>query len=84
MDTVCFTTRVQVGYLFDYAREHGCEEEVKAAFEQDVLAAAIGKVTAEALRDRGISRIIVPEKERMGALIVEIENYYEGQQSGVK
>lgn len=84
VDAVCFTTRVQVGYLFDYAREHGREEEVKSVFEQDVLAAAIGKVTAEALRDRGISRIIVPEKERMGALIVEIAHYYEGQQSGVK
>lgn len=84
VDAVCFTTRVQVGYLFDYAREHGREEEVKSVFEQDVLAAAVGKVTAEALRDRGISRIIVPEKERMGALIVEIAHYYEGQQSGVK
>lgn len=84
VDAVCFTTRFQVGYLFDYAREHGREEEVKSVFEQDVLAAAVGKVTAEALRDRGISRIIVPEKERMGALIVEIAHYYEGQQSGVK
>lgn len=80
VDAVCFTTRVQVGYLFDYAREHGREEELKSIFEQDVLAAAVGKVTAEALRERGISRIIVPEKERMGALIVEISNYYEGQQ----
>lgn len=84
VDAVCFTTRVQVGYLFDYAREHGREEEVKSVFEQDVLAAAVGKVTAEALRDRGISRIIVPEIERMGALIVEISHYYEAQQSGVK
>ncbi|WP_433946701.1 uroporphyrinogen-III synthase [Paenibacillus sp. SN-8-1] len=78
VDAVCFTTRVQVGYLFDYAREQGREEELKSVFEQDVLAAAVGKVTAEALRDRGISRIIVPEKERMGALIVEIAQYYEG------
>ncbi|RUT35819.1 uroporphyrinogen-III synthase [Paenibacillus zeisoli] len=78
VDAVCFTTRVQVGYLFDYAREHGHEEELKSVFEKDVLAAAVGKVTAEALRDRGISRIIVPEKERMGALIVEIAQYYEG------
>lgn len=84
VDAVCFTTRIQVGYLFDYAREQGREEELKSVFEQDVLAAAVGKVTAESLRDRGISRIIVPEIERMGALIVEISHYYEGQQSGVK
>lgn len=80
VDAVCFTTRVQVGYLFDYAKEHGREEELKSVFEEDVLAAAVGKVTAEALRDRGIGRIIVPEKERMGALIVEIAHYYEGKQ----
>ncbi|MBD7967400.1 uroporphyrinogen-III synthase [Paenibacillus gallinarum] len=84
VDAVCFTTRVQVGYLFDYAKEHGREEELKSVFEQDVLAAAVGKVTAEALQDKGVSRIIVPEKERMGALIVEIANYYEGQLNEVK
>ncbi|WIV20941.1 uroporphyrinogen-III synthase [Paenibacillus polygoni] len=84
VDAVCFTTRVQVGYLFDYAKEHGREEELKSVFDQDVLAAAVGKVTAEALQDKGVSRIIVPEKERMGALIVEIAHYYEGQQSGIK
>lgn len=83
VDAVCFTTRVQVGYLFDYAKEHGREEELKSVFDQDVLAAAVGKVTAEALQDKGVSRIIVPEKERMGALIVEIAHYYEGQQSGI-
>lgn len=83
VDAVCFTTRVQVGYLFDYAREQGREDEVKSVFEQDVLAAAVGKVTAEALRDKGISRIIVPDKERMGALIVEIAHYYESLQNGV-
>lgn len=77
IDAVCFTTRVQVNYLFDYARESGVYEEVKSAFERGVLAAAVGKVTAEALREEGISRIITPEKERMGAMIVEIAHYYE-------
>ncbi|WP_054954909.1 uroporphyrinogen-III synthase [Paenibacillus dakarensis] len=79
VDAVCFTTRVQVGYLFDYARETGREAEVKSAFEQRVLAAAVGKVTAEALREVGIGRIIVPETERMGAMIVELGHHYEGQ-----
>ncbi|MFC7680366.1 uroporphyrinogen-III synthase [Paenibacillus sp. GCM10028914] len=79
VDAVCFTTRVQVNYLFDYAREKGREDEVKSVFERGVLAAAVGKVTAEALREEGIERIIVPEKERMGAMIVEIAHYYERQ-----
>ena len=83
VDAVCFTTRVQVNYLFDYARETGCEDEVKSAFEGVVLAAAVGKVTAEALREEGIARIIVPEKERMGAMIVEMAHHYENAQQSV-
>lgn len=77
VDAVCFTTRVQVEYLFDYARETERHDEVKSVFEHGVLAAAVGKVTAEALRGEGVERIIVPEKERMGAMIVEIAHYYE-------
>lgn len=77
VDAVCFTTRVQVNYLFEYARQVGQEEKVKTAFEQKVLAAAVGKVTFEALRAEGIHRIIVPEKERMGSMIVELAQYFE-------
>lgn len=77
VDTVCFTTGVQVRYLFRYAIETGREKSLLAAFNGKVLAAAVGKVTAEALKEYGVTRIIVPETERMGAMIIEISHYYE-------
>ncbi len=77
VDAVCFTTQVQVNYLFDYAREIGSEAEVKASFENQVLAAAVGKVTADALRERGVERMVVPKVERMGAMIVEVARFFE-------
>ncbi|NGZ74593.1 uroporphyrinogen-III synthase [Saccharibacillus alkalitolerans] len=77
VDAVCFTTQLQVNYLFDYAQETGREAELKEAFEHHVLAAAVGKVTADALRGRGVERMAVPEVERMGAMIVEIGRFFE-------
>ena len=35
-------------------------------------------MTSEALTQAGITRIVAPENERMGAMIVEMAKYYEG------
>jgi uroporphyrinogen-III synthase len=78
VDAVCFTTAVQVRYLFDYARRQGVLRQIQAAFAQHVLAVAVGKVTAEALREEGVNLVISPESERMGAMIIELVKYYEG------
>lgn len=75
-DAVCFTTAVQVHYLFKYAIETGRKELLLHAFSEPIVAAAVGKVTAEALKEYGVQRIIVPELERMGAMVIEIGRYY--------
>jgi uroporphyrinogen-III synthase len=77
LDTVCFTTAVQVRNLFHYARKHGIDMQIQEVFEQKTLAAAVGKVTGEALREEGIKRLFVAANERMGAMIVELAKYYE-------
>lgn len=77
LDAVCFTTAVQVRYLFEFAREHGYLDDVLNAFKHEVLAVSVGKVTTDALREEGIERVIAPEIERMGAMIVELSRYYE-------
>ncbi|WP_054027783.1 uroporphyrinogen-III synthase [Bacillus sp. FJAT-28004] len=77
VDTVCFTTAVQVHYLFKHAIESGRKELLLNIFGQHIVAAAVGKVTAAALKEYGVERIIVPELERMGALVIEIGRYYE-------
>ncbi|WP_169083441.1 uroporphyrinogen-III synthase [Paenibacillus sp. PL91] len=77
LDTICFTTAVQVHYLFKYAIETERKASLLEAFEGKIVAAAVGKVTEEALKGHGVKRIVVPELERMGALIIEIGRYYE-------
>ena len=81
VDAVCFTTGVQVNYLFRYALEQGRVQALLQAFNGPALAAAVGKVTAQALKEYGVERMIVPETERMGAMIIAISQYYERMKS---
>ncbi|SDO78610.1 uroporphyrinogen-III synthase [Paenibacillus sp. yr247] len=76
IEAVCFTTAVQVRYLFGYARRQGIVDTVREAFSTHVKAVAVGKVTAEALKDEGLKLIITPESERMGAMIIELAKYF--------
>ncbi|MEH6858611.1 uroporphyrinogen-III synthase, partial [Priestia megaterium] len=76
IDAVCFTTTIQVRSLFDFAKEHDYYQEIRQVFKEQVVAVAVGKVTAEALKEEEIQRIIVPEKERMGAMIIELSRFY--------
>lgn len=77
VDAVCFTTVVQVRSLFHFAKENGYAEKIVQSFQDSVLAAAVGKVTAEALREEGVERLLAPDLERMGAMIVELARFYE-------
>jgi len=78
VDAVCFTTAIQVHWLFHYVKKQAFEEKVMSAFNTGkIVATAVGKVTAEALKEEGISKIVVPKHERMGAMIVELAQYYE-------
>ncbi|MBE3570452.1 MAG: uroporphyrinogen-III synthase [Bacillales bacterium] len=84
VDAVCFTTAIQVHSLFSFAKSQKLDEELVKAFHDTVLPVAVGKVTAEALRKEGIDRYLVPENERMGAMIIELSRYYQQQSEQVK
>lgn len=76
-DAVAFTSAPQVRNLVEYARERGQLAQLVSAFEGSVVAAAVGKITAQALREEGVSRIVVPpEDERMGSMMVELGRYF--------
>ncbi|WP_257008268.1 uroporphyrinogen-III synthase [Bacillus sp. FJAT-45350] len=75
IDAVCFTTAIQVYSLFKHAKEKDYVKEISEAFENQTIAVSVGKVTTEALRDEGVQRIIAPDNERMGAMIIELTNY---------
>ncbi|WP_028562977.1 uroporphyrinogen-III synthase [Paenibacillus pinihumi] len=84
VDAVCFTTAVQVRYLYGFAREHGYADRLTGSFNSRVLAAAVGRVTADALKEAGVERLVAPELERMGAMLVEVARYYQQQEAGDK
>ncbi|MGG3466980.1 uroporphyrinogen-III synthase [Neobacillus pocheonensis] len=75
-DAVCFTTATQVRSLFEFARINGVHSAIVASFMSRILAVAVGKVTAEALKEEGVDRLLVPENERMGAMIIELSQFY--------
>ncbi len=77
VDAVTFTSTPQVRFLLQYAREQGVAGQLLQAFAEGVVAVAVGKVTAEALREEGIERVVAPEEERMGSMMVTLAKYYE-------
>jgi uroporphyrinogen-III synthase len=76
LDAICFTTAIQVRSLFNFAREKGCVDSLLKSINRHILAVAVGKVTAEALREEGVEKMRVPEHERMGAMVMELSRYY--------
>ena len=79
VDAICFTTAIQARTFFDYVKQYGNLSTILEVFKENVVAVAVGKVTAEALSEEGVARIVTPEKERMGAMIVELSKYYKNQ-----
>ncbi|TYP75578.1 uroporphyrinogen-III synthase [Paenibacillus methanolicus] len=81
IDAVAATSTPQVRYLMQKADESGRLAALKAAFEGPVLAVAVGKVTAESFAEEGISRVLYPEEERMGSMVVAMTKYFDRQTS---
>lgn len=79
MDAVVFTSTAQARCVFHRARATGQERLLLAAFENGVLCVAVGKVTAEALHDEGIIRVMYPDEERLGPALVGAGRWFEGQ-----
>ncbi|WP_145044509.1 uroporphyrinogen-III synthase [Paenibacillus xylanexedens] len=81
VDAVAFTSGPQVRFLTAYATSQGKLEQMLQAFREGVVPASVGKVTANAMREEGIEALVVPEEEKMGALIVELGRYYAAAQA---
>lgn len=78
VNAVAFTSTVQVRYVMGSAAKLGLLDAVRDAFTSRVLAAAVGKVTAEALHEEGVRLVLVPEEERLGSMVVALSKYFGG------
>lgn len=72
IDAVIFTSKTQVQNLFHKSID---SEEIIHAFNDSVLAVAVGKVTASELEENGITNVFQPKKPKMGAMIVELSRH---------
>jgi uroporphyrinogen-III synthase len=76
IDAVTFTSGPQVRAIFAYAAEHDLLSPLLAAFEGPTVAVSVGKFTAEVIHEAGVARVVVPDDERMGGMIVALTDYY--------
>jgi uroporphyrinogen-III synthase len=67
-DAVVFTSAPGAQALLDAAQAHGRLDDLLDAFAKDVVAAAVGEVTAAPLRKLGVTPL-VPDRARLGALV---------------
>ncbi|MDQ0206111.1 uroporphyrinogen-III synthase [Alkalicoccobacillus murimartini] len=74
-DAICFTTAIQARELFKVASLYNQKKQLLNLFEKQVVAVSVGKVTSEELSSQGVQRIVSPEIERMGAMIMELAHF---------
>lgn len=72
LDAVIFTSKTQVKNLFRMAFD---AELLANAFNNHVTAVAVGKVTANQLKQYGIKRVVQPANQKMGAMVIELRDY---------
>ncbi|MFC2947365.1 uroporphyrinogen-III synthase [Virgibacillus sediminis] len=75
LDAVIFTSKTQVQNLF--LEGSTAQKELMEAFNEDVLAVAVGKVTAKRLESYGVSNVFQPTDPKMGRMVVELANFYD-------
>jgi len=80
LDAVAFTSNTQVTYLFAVAERFGQAETLRDAFagatQKPVQAVSVGHMTSAALREAGVTGVVQPEHERMGAMIFALAEHY--------
>ncbi len=70
IDTVLFTTSVQVVHLFQMAAEMKLEDPMRRGLSRTIVA-SIGPTTSEELQRRGIRADLEPSHPKMGFLVKE-------------
>ena len=66
LDAITFTCSYAVHNAFELSRDPAA---LAAAFDEEVLAVAVGPVTADALRLAGVSRVVEPVRARLGSMV---------------
>ncbi|MGH9155833.1 MAG: uroporphyrinogen-III synthase [Acidimicrobiales bacterium] len=74
---VTFTSAPAVHNLFAIAADHGRAEDLRKAFNRDVVAACIGAVCAGGARQEGLDNPLEPPVGRLGLLVRALSEHFE-------
>jgi precorrin-2 dehydrogenase / sirohydrochlorin ferrochelatase len=74
---VAFTSNTQVKFFFEGARRLNAVSFLQRAFNEKVIALSVGSMTSAELSKNGITRVVAPEHERMGAMVMELVRHYQ-------
>jgi uroporphyrinogen-III synthase len=74
LDAVTFTCSYAVHNAFALCAD---PDSLNAAFDTEVLAVAIGPVTAGALRDHGVHRVVEPTRARLGSMVHALVGHFD-------
>lgn len=69
VDSMIFTSSIQLDHLLEIAREAELEDQVYDALRYEVAVASVGPVMTEALEAHGIAADIVPKHPKMASLV---------------
>lgn len=77
VDAVIFTSAPGSQAFLDAARAAGRLDDLVAALREDVVAAAVGSITAGPLTDLGVA-VLMPDRFRLGALVRSVAEHLSG------
>ena len=81
VDAVTFTAAPAVAVFMEVAGAAGVRSEVVAAFQEDVVAACVGPVTAAAFELWGVPTM-QPQRSRLAAMVTMLENELPSRRAG--
>ena len=76
LDSVAFTSKVQVRHLFQVAVEIGKADELRDALNTKTVVTAIGPTCATELTETGVPPRVIPEHPKMGYMVKAMVDYF--------
>lgn len=77
IDAIAFTSNTQVKFFFQAVKKLNALPYLEKALHETVIALSVGSMTSQALRNHNIKRIVAPEHERMGAMVMALAEHYQ-------
>jgi uroporphyrinogen-III synthase len=77
LDALLVTNQIQCRHLFQVAADMGLTDPLTAALAGHIIVAAIGPVSAEALRLVGVIPDVIPASPNMPSLVTAVADYFE-------